>query len=72
LDQSGRLRVEVPEQEEGAVEGRIADHRLGIDQQPGLAAGRQHVAEMGVAVHDDVLARQAPSCARGGGLRERL
>ena len=72
LDRVGRRRVEVSQQQEGAVEGRIADNRLGIDQQPGLAAGGEHVAEMGVAVDDDFLAvPRAELAGARGGLHER-
>src|SRR5579862_2908524 len=52
----------------GEVIGRIPDERLGVDDQPGSALGRQDVARMEVAVQEYAprLACSEPAPARDG------
>ena len=51
-----RLGVEQVVEEPAGVEGALPDERLGIDGQPRLALGAQHVAAVEVLMEDDRLA----------------
>ena len=63
-----RLRRPVAHRVEHRVarlERRLADHRLGVDQQPPLAAGPQDVVEVGVAVDQQLRADRGGDVRRG-------
>jgi hypothetical protein len=47
------------------LEGRLADHRLGVDQQPALPPGPQDVVEMGVAVDQQLRTDRGGGVGRG-------
>jgi hypothetical protein len=60
---ASRLPPDWPQQVR-TVERRLADDRLGVDQQPRLATGRQEIGKVRVSVHDDVVA--IPCCKAAG------
>ena len=59
-----RLRIQVGQQQIGAIERRLPKHRLRIDQQPRRAAGRQEIAQVRIPVHHKV--RLRPRRKRAG------